>query len=605
MNISRIFLTGLFCIATFARGADAPLDRQAAYLARLRQVVADRAAVMKVDDPKSGGFGEIAAKLVRNEDLTACSRRVVELLREPSGDMFWMFQAASVALIGQNKLSAEADAAMRHAWATYMPMRGDTENHWAMYYSTLYLMSELYANESGAHWYSGKTSAENLAEARGYLLHWMDLTMTIGQGEYNCTHYIGEYCIPMMMLATWAKDPAMRKRGQMMLDYILADFAENTLDGIYIGAHARTTDQQVIEKWNGLSSFFAWLFFGNTPSPDGYGGWGPFFAVNAALSDYRLPDVIYDIATDRSSPYLQRDLKRTRNRWRNSDLRNAPVYKTTYVTKDFALGSDQGGLLQPIQQHSWDVTWAVPNPRGVHNTLFSMHPMASAFELQMYFTEAPDWMPTQVTFEGKPTYMSEDKLLGGSAYEQIFQERDALIALYNIAPGTRWEHINGFFSKDLSRFEPDKSGWIFVQGGNAYIAYFPLAPYEMKPFPPGGQRLVSPHRKNGTIVQVASASEFASWDAFKDAIRQLPLQTTCEPLPHVEFTTLRGAKVVCTYGAAPSVNGTPVDYTRWKLFEGPFLNAEKGSRVLTITHGRDKLVLDFNAVTITNSTVSP
>ena len=34
-----------------------------------------------------------------------------------------------------------------------------------------------------------------------------------------------------------------------------------TLNGIYIGSHARTDDTTVLEKWNALSSFFGWLMF--------------------------------------------------------------------------------------------------------------------------------------------------------------------------------------------------------------------------------------------------------------------------------------------------------------------------------------------------------
>jgi hypothetical protein len=117
----------------------------------------------------------------------------------------------------------------------------------------------------------------------------------------------------------------------------------------------------VFEKWNGLSSFFGWLMFGNCPPPASYGGWGLYFAVVA--DNYELPEVIYRIGTDRPSSYTHHERKRTRHRWRNSDVRNAPVYKTTRATRDYAIGSDQGGLLQPIQQHSWDVTWAVPDPR--------------------------------------------------------------------------------------------------------------------------------------------------------------------------------------------------------------------------------------------------
>jgi hypothetical protein len=337
--------------------------------------------------------------------------------------------------------------------------------------------------------------------------------------------------------------------------------------------------------------------FGNCPPPAAYGGWGIFFAVVA--DHYELPEVIYRIATDRPEKYTHFERKRTRHRWRNSDERNAPVYKTTYVTRDYALGSDQGGLLQPIQQHSWDVTWAVPDPRGVHNTMFSVQPFYGAQELMMYFTEMPDYMPASVTFQGKPTYISESKLLGGSPYEQIFQQDDTLISLCDIPADAPFRQVNGFFSKDLARLEEDASGWIFAQGGRAYLAYRPLAPYEWRPIDKGGKRLYSPHPRNGTLLQVASVSEFATWEAFKAAILALPLAVVLEPTPRVAFTSLRGRKIEVAYGAAPRVDGRIVDHARdWKLFAGPYLNADVGSRTLTLTHGRLRRVLDFNSLTI-------
>jgi hypothetical protein len=67
------------------------------------------------------------------------------------------------------------------------------------------------------------------------------------------------------------------------------------------------------------------------------------------------------------------------------------------------------------------------------------------------------------------------------------------------------------------------------------------------------------------------------------------------------MTTLRGKQVRLAYGQPPVVDGTPIDYSKWKLFEGPYLNAEKGSRLLTITHGQLKRVLDFNTLSITDS----
>ncbi|ACB76187.1 hypothetical protein [Opitutus terrae] len=622
MTSRTLFLAGLVLAINFTLRAQPSFEappaaptvieradqRRAAYLARVDEVLAWRCSRVKPGELITDLAG-ISAKLARGEDADLCSRSVIELMKTPGSGPFWMFPVVGVAYLGRDQLSPEARQSIREAWRRGMQMRGDTENHWVMYYTSLYLMAELYPDEPADSWYTGKSSAENLAEARGYLLDWMNLATTIGQGEFNPTHYIGEYAIPLLYLATWAEDPAMRLRGQMKLDWILADLAANTLNGVLHGANARTDDTSVIERWNALASFFSWLAFGNTPPPAGYGGWGVYFATVAR--HYEVPEVIYRIAVDREGDYVQRDLKRTRRRWRNSDVLMAPIYRTNYTRRDYAVGSYQGGMADPIQTHVWDVTWAVPDPRGVHNTMFSMHPVSSSYDMQTYFTELPDQMIKGVTKEGKASYDSPDKFLGGSRFEQVFQDLDTVIALYNIPPGERFPHINGFFSKDLVHLTVDASGWIFAQGGRAYLAYRPLAGYELQPLAriksswtgeradTGDKRLYSPHLKNGTIVQAASVDEFADFAAFQAAIRALPLEYQLEPVPTVKFTTLRGKEVVCTFGAAPVVNGQPVDYTKWKLFEGPYLNAEKGSRRLTLTHGRLERILDFNSLSIT------
>jgi hypothetical protein len=578
-------------------------QRRAAYFARIDEMLDWKAATAKPGELITD-MAVIAVKLARHQDAELCSRSVIELMKEPGSGPFWMFPVVNIAYLGRDQLSPEARQAIRNAWRQVMQLRGDTENHWAMYYTSLYLMADLYPDEPASSWYSGKSSAANLAESRDYLIHWMDLATTIGQGEFNPSHYIGEYAIPMLYLSTWAKDPAMRQRGQMMLDWLFADLAENTLNGVLRGANARTDDTSVIERWNALSSFFSWILFGNTPPTQNYGGWGIYFATGA--KNYDVPEVIYRIAVDRDRDFVQRDLKRTRRRWRNSDVLMAPIYKTSYLRRDYAVGSYQGGLADPIQTHVWDVTWAVPDPRGVHNTMFSVHPISSGFDMQTCFTELPDQMTKGVTKESKPSYDSPDKFLGGSRFEQVFQDLDTVIALYAIPAGTRFPHVNGFFSKDLVNLTEDKSGWIFAQGGNTYLAYRPLAPYTWEKSnswtekDKGDKRLCSPHLNNGTIVQAASAGEFKDFAAFQAAIRALPLEFKLEPAPTVKFTTLRGKAVVCTYGQAPVVNGAKLDYTKWKLFEGPYLNAEKGSRKLTLTHGRLERVLDFNTLTITD-----
>ena len=291
-------------------------------------------------------------------------------------------------------------------------------------------------------------------------------------------------------------------------------------------------------------------------------------------------------------------MKRTRHRIRYSEDRNAPVYKYTSMRPEYAVASMQGGLLQPIQQHTWEVLWAVDDVREGHNMLFTLHPYSDGYELAMYFPEEPKLLTEAVT-RSKTTYDNADKWTGGSPFEQVFQHEDALIALYDIPEGTRFPHISGFFSKTLTTREEDDSGWIFARGGDALLAYYPLAPYQWKQDADENWRLHSTALKNGAVVQVAPASAFASFEAFKEAIRTLPLETTTTPTPGVQFTTLQGDALAFTYDQTPTLNGAPIDYARWNLFDGPFLYAEKDSRTLEMRYGTMRRLLDFNTVTIT------
>ena len=186
-------------------------DEHSAFRDRVKQMIASSANI------ENGSYQTIAAKLYFHQDAEWCSKRLIELLREPSGDMFWMFPVTSIAFLDQGQLTPAARAALHHSWKTYMPYRGDTENHWLLYYTTLYLMAQQYKGEPGETWFSGKSSQENFAEAEGYLLHWMKLTTTMGQGEYDCTHYIGVYLLPLSNLANGQRTRPMRLRARRCL----------------------------------------------------------------------------------------------------------------------------------------------------------------------------------------------------------------------------------------------------------------------------------------------------------------------------------------------------------------------------------------------------
>ncbi|GAB5561423.1 MAG: hypothetical protein SynsKO_30700 [Synoicihabitans sp.] len=587
--------------------------RRDQYLARIKEMQDHRIGLYREENFTKMDNSAMAMLLMRGEQIEACNRRVIELMESPGTGPFWMFPTTMVAFAGRDKLSAEAQQAIREAWRTTRQLRGDTENHWVMYHTSIYLMAQLYPDEPGSEWWNGLSSAENHEEGRSWLLDWMDITTTIGQGEYNPTHYIGEYAIPLIMLAVWSDEADMRQRSRMLLDWLFAELATVTLDGMLRGPNSRTDDTSVVERWYALSTYFSWQLFGNVPAGERFRGWGwgNYFSVLASY--YEVPEVIYRIAVDRDGDILQRDRARSRRIWRYADEHMRPIYKTQYLRDEYAVGSHQGGISDPIQSHVWDVTWAVDDPRGVHNTMFSLHPHSSGKVMQMFFCTYPEPMPPGVTYEGKPSYNSDNKLLGCSPYEEVVQDYDAVVALYDIDPADDFPQVNGFFSKDLQDVTEHESGWIFARGGTTYLAYRPLADYYWQPhirYPnsrdptvteeTGGRVLTSPHVKNGTILQAAGGDEFASMADFQAAILALPLSYSLDPVPTVRFTSLRGREIVAKYSEVPFVAGMPVDYGNWKLFEGPHLNSEVGSRVLTISHGDLGRVLDFNTLSITD-----
>jgi hypothetical protein len=161
--------------------------------------------------PKGGAplhYAQIAARLKLHEDAALCSRRLEELLAEgPTGDMFWMFPITAIAYLDQGQLTPAARQALRASFRTYMPYRGDTENHWLLYYTSMYLMAQLWPGEAGEQWFNGKSSEENQREAAGWIESWVKLTTTRGQGEYDSPHYMGVFLLPMSYLAEWSRDP--------------------------------------------------------------------------------------------------------------------------------------------------------------------------------------------------------------------------------------------------------------------------------------------------------------------------------------------------------------------------------------------------------------
>ncbi|WP_221031645.1 hypothetical protein [Actomonas aquatica] len=605
----------------------APSDGEisAAYHARSEQLINRYIERTQADNPEWGSLPWVAANFARGTNLEWARHRLRELTKEPSGAMFWMYPMVLVMKAGEPHLAPSDWAVIREAWRTYFPFRGDTENHWLMYYASLYLAAETWSDLPPEAWYNGKSSAENRAEAKEYILDWIKITTAYGRGEYDSPNYIDPYVSALGLLAGWCEDPELRQQATMMLEYELLDFAVENIGGVYGGAHSRIYPKHAMQPALGASSALAWLLWDQHElTLNGS-------ALIVALSGWTPPPILQRIATYRDVPYEHRELKRTRWRMRHAgpdafeieDHMTTPVYKYSYVTPDYLLGSSQGGLLQPIQQQTWSLNWFEEKPLGIANTFFALHPHYSAKEGTMYFGAEWDDVVDLIA-RSKVDYTSPDKMMSGSPYEQVFQSKSALIGLYDIAPDAPFQHLNTFFSRDLAEVTEDDSGWIFAIGGPTYIAYRPFQPGEWRPsdwtgllaggagawisarhdeWGAGHRVRVSEYPKNGYVVQVAPVSAYASFADFQTAVKALPLDFATEPTPTVTFTSLDGTVLSGTYGERPLIDGEPLPYESWPLFDGPFAQAARESHQLEIRFGTERRELDFDASATTTRIV--
>ena len=550
-----------------------------------------------VSQERDRSFFTVAAKLVTGRDREYAIAMLDSLATDESiGGMFYSYAAIGTFLRLKNQLPDTLLRKIRRAYRERTMYRGDTENHWVAYYTGLYLAAQTWPNEDRSQWFNGKSSSENFQEAAEWLNRWMNITATIGQGEFNSPTYFIVFMTPMLTLFEYAKDPVMKKKAQMTVDLLFADFAVENLDGNYCGGHSRDYPDDIINPLSAPSALWAWLYFGE-PSmelwqesryrPRYRGGWE---TAVGAMSSYRLPDVIYHIATDRSKPYVHKETKRVRNIIRFEREQNPPVYKYTYMTHDYALGSLQGGILQPIQQHTWDVTYRSDKP---NNTIFTLHPFFSGKELAMFFPEEQKFLADEVN-RYHLVYTDPNKWNSSSPFEQVFQHKNALIVLYSIDSNANQKHIDGFFPKNLDERFEDPSGWILCRAGSVYIGFFPLKPYEWIE-EKVNWRWRSASLNNGVVVEVGSEIEDTSFAAFKKRIVQSkPTMSDANKKPTVTYKTRTGDTMQFAFSDDRVLNGKKVDLTSYQLYNGPFIQSKYKSGIIHMTDGTRVRELNFN-----------
>jgi hypothetical protein len=394
-------------------------------------------------------FSAVAAKLLTNVDTAIAYAQLDTLLDKEYGDMFWMTGCAGLYFSCKDKLPEQYQTKIRDCWKHFTPYRGDTDNHFLMYYGSLLLFAEEWESLPASEWFMGRSSEEIRAESKQWIEYWLHETMKYGQSEFDSPRYLYYYITPLLLLSEYSTDTVIATDCSTMLTLMLAEYASLYTGNSYAGAHSRQSNDAALSGASAECTAYGEYFFEDSVThilPD---------LAFAAVTHYEASPIIVSMAHERKKPYENFQIERTRRRIRNEKPAIKPVRKYTYVTNAYSLGSIEGGIVNPIQQQSWSL---VLNSRQRYNTITGLHPYYSATELGTFFPEEPSFMLEKI--EGVKTgYISADKFVGGSPYETIWQRKNQIHCSYAIPEDAQHHHVDIFIPAWGNIIECDSTVW--------------------------------------------------------------------------------------------------------------------------------------------------
>lgn len=554
-----------------------------------------------VENERQPGFAAVAARYATGERVNEAHRMLEELLTRPNSEPANAFYRIATYLFGRQNLPYGLAENIKRSLSQVPTLRGEAEHEWHMYYAALLLASETWPDTPAEQWFNGKSSAENMREAKDYFTAWINQVITSGQSEYDSPQFMPAFFASLALMHEFTRDDLFRKRLNVMLNLLMLDFASEHLDGLYAGAHSRISEAQIMSPRETLSAGFAWLYFGAgkmVPSPE---------LLFASLSSFELASVILEMATNRDplGGYVHLERKHAGRFLRAAPKQEDNVGKYAYVTRQYILGSIQGGLYYPTYQHSWGLTYlSSTDDRPI---LFITYPSTTARELALFRTEEPRILLAEAN-SPRGRLAQEIKLTGASAYERLFQHRNVLIGLYDAPDSSRQVRLNGFFSDDLQNFSsavteskdflpPD---WIFCRAEDTYIAVLPMQPYRFEKIP-DGKLFVSEGRRNGFVIEVSTPLENENFEEFQRRVREvgrLEIKRDIDATNRIKYTTSYGDRMLFSYNAATGdvrriLNDFPVRTDAYPLFDNQFLKFYPDQKRLALRVNNQWLELDF------------
>ena len=471
----------------------------------------------------------------------------------------------------------------------------DSENHHSQRFSTAWHYAKLarhHPDFRDLRYDDGGTTAEHFDAWNAYLkvycqerarkglfieTHNDDYNTILLKGLYNCYDF---------------GDETLRRRVGQLLDLYWATWAQEQIDGVEGGGRIR-----VYQGARSLTRFaewdqqrLNWLLLGM-----GKAGPLPSPLMSAALSAYRLPLVVIDLALDVSGRGVyevhQRPLGLSLpgsegNRPNRIRSDHGGIHRYSYCTPEFIIGTpmvearDHEEWSNISSQNRWEgvifagdqnarivVQAEADNGFACYNATWSVQRRGALISQKLRTSDGAGAMRVWIA----EASLSEPTVAAG----WVFVEHEgAFVALRSVRGGFSWEiQREGDFT------------WERGPVGSGLVGSEPR---------PGGRWMVLEDEWSPVIVQVVRKEDVEDLAAFRSRV------VAGEPVldgDTLSFTSVYGDDFLFDMGqsGAPMIAGVPVDYGPVRAFDSPFVVGDWNSGVVRIGKDERELLLDFNS----------
>ncbi|MCC5806062.1 MAG: hypothetical protein JJU00_07000 [Opitutales bacterium] len=524
----------------------------------------------------------------------------------PAGQpAFNMPMLANVYLRFADSFSGSQRNAIRDSATSVLNWNEDyTENHRILLWSSLYLFAQTF---SGGTWNweeNGETlslnSVQAMERARGKLLSYGRSLYEMGHNEFLSPSYEGFKIASWLNLHDFAQDAAVREAAAAALIYHTTLLAHASFEEILMPPYSRGSGSPLGRNLNADIQWTTWMLWG-TGDPGSGNARTDLTHFFLGFTDWRPEPFLESIARGHvDSPYIF-------HAQQPFFFSQKPGYmmRTTYRDPRFAVSS---GVYRFDPE---DLN--IPGARQLIDDAQFMIVWDSTQAHRQIMAGDPFWRSASGTGWGDAS----------SPFMQTGQFENTAIVLFDIPDEDPWPELTQWSGARretpiataqvrfpaAADYQPGEDDWYFLSDDGIYIAVKTLRPavYDIRGMMDIRFETLSTRGTNGErwqtgfVFEIATDSEFASLEDFKEAVYANTLEVDWEAWT-VSYTGTRGHTLAMTYNtsmdppdlAVPgvTVNSTAIDFLDWPVMASPFVALEE--RVLRLHRGNDSLVVDWS-----------